>query len=574
MDTKNKRGKKMGIAIKLIGLAIMPAALAILVLLLYARYSLQKGLSSEAIDGLELLAEATAAGYGDMEGDYWLDESGDLWKGENNLSERIDEIDAYTESSSADVTICYGKTRKLTSLIDSSTQQRIVGTDVSDAVWEVVQAGGIYETTSIVINGKDYFACYMPLRNSDDSIVGIVFAGEPADEAQAYINERVANICYIALFTLIFAALFGYIVARDIAKCLVSTKNSLTSLAEGNLAVTVEPHVMKRHDEIGDMGVALMELVERLTVIVSSLKASSDTLYEAGNTLDEMAGQSSAAADEISHAVEDISKGAVSQADEIQNASREISTMGSVIENIVDNVGSLTNVSKNMSTAGDASVETMQELSESNDRTTEAVARIASHIQMTNTSIQKISDAAALITFITDQTSLLALNASIESARAGEAGKGFAVVATEIQNLAVQSDGAAADIQKIIGTLQSESEQTMAIMNETEALIKEQQDKLDATKTRFKEVSSGINASREDTDIIRSNADTCDSSRVQVMDVISNLSSISEQNAASAEETTASMQELNATINMLAESAKNLKALSTQLNENMSFFKL
>jgi methyl-accepting chemotaxis protein len=322
------------------------------------------------------------------------------------------------------------------------------------------------------------------------------------------------------------------------------------------------------------MGKAMENLVERLTTIVASLKKSSDTLYQSGNSLDEMAGQSSAAADEISRAVEDISKGAVSQAEEIQNASMEISTMGEVIENIVDNVGNLANVSQHMSEVGDASAVTMQELSDSNDRTTGAIARIAVQIQNTNASIQKISEAAALITFITDQTSLLALNASIESARAGEAGKGFAVVASEIQNLAVQSDGAAAEIQKIIGTLQSESEQTMQVMNEAKNLIKEQQEKLDATKTRFVEVSTGIVETRKDTEVIHNHADTCDNARVQVVDVIANLSSISEENAASAEETTASMQELNATINMLAESARSLKALSESLNQEMEFFQL
>jgi methyl-accepting chemotaxis protein len=574
MDSTRKKGKKIGITAKLIALAILPAMAGMVVLLIFARWSLTSGLRTESLKGLELLAQATIAGYEAEDGDYHLDDAGNLWKGDTNLSDRISEIDLYTEGSNADVTICYGKTRKLTSLRDSSTQERIIGTDVSDVVWETIQKGEVYETTNIVINGQDYFACYLPLRNSDDSIVGMVFAGEPAESVQEYIDEKVRMIGGIALAAMALAAIIGFIVAKRIAKCLVRTKTSLESLAEGNLATVIDPAVLKRSDEIGEMGVSLQNLIERLTTIVRNLKASSDTLYQSGNDLDDMAGQSSAAANEISRAVEDISKGAVSQADDIQNASKEIATMGSVIENIVDNVGSLTDVSHNMSSAGEASVATMHELSDSNDRTTAAIARISEQIQLTNTSIQKISEAAALITYITNQTTLLALNASIESARAGEAGRGFAVVATEIQNLAVQSDQAAAEIQKIIKTLQSESEQTIQIMNEAEVLVKEQQANLDATKERFGEVNNGISESRENTDVIRSNADSCDSARVRVLDVISNLSSISEENAASAEETTASMQELNSTISMLAESAKRLKSLSEELNQTMDFFKM
>ena len=87
-------------------------------------------------------------------------------------------------------------------------------------------------------------------------------------------------------------------------------------------------------------------------------------------------------------------------------------------------------------------------------------------------------------------------------------------------------------------------------------------------------MSDGINVSREGTNVIRGNASSCDHARAQVVDVISNLSAISQENAASAEETTASMEELNATINMLAEAAGNLKVLSEQLNEEMNFFQM
>jgi methyl-accepting chemotaxis protein len=227
-----------------------------------------------------------------------------------------------------------------------------------------------------------------------------------------------------------------------------------------------------------------------------------------------------------------------------------------------------------MSSAGEASKITMHELSTSNDRTTQSIAKIAEQINNTNESIQKISAAAELITFITDQTSLLALNASIESARAGEAGKGFAVVATEIQNLAVQSEEAAKEIQNVIKALQQESDQTMQIMEEAKELINDQQIKLNATNTRFEDVSSGINNTKESTDVIRVNTDECDSARVHVMDVITNLSDISQANASAAEETTASMQELNSTINVMSESARKLKKLSVDLNKEMEFFKL
>ena len=74
--------------------------------------------------------------------------------------------------------------------------------------------------------------------------------------------------------------------------------------------------------------------------------------------------------------------------------------------------------------------------------------------------------------------------------------------------------------------------------------------------------------------MIRGNADSCDNARAQINDVISNLSAISEENAASAEGTTASMQELNATINLLSDTAKDLKKVSDDIMDAMTIFKL
>ena len=232
--------------------------------------------------------------------------------------------------------------------------------------------------------------------------------------------------------------------------------------------------------------------------------------------------------------------------------------MGKLIEDIVEKVSNLTQAANVMGNAGDTSMNTMVELSESNDHTTEAVNKIADQIELTNESVGKIGEAAAFITNIADQTSLLALNASIESARAGEAGKGFAVV----------------EIKQIIENLKQESEKTVEEMNSTKLLINEQVVKLNATRDSFVDVSDGINVSRQETAAIEVNVGSCDDARQQVNDVIANLSAISEQNAASAEETTASMQELTATISMLSTTANDLMKISEKLNSEMKFFKI
>lgn len=571
MQTKKR---KTGIKLTLMLLSFVSVLVANTVMIELSIITLKKSLNDQALNGLSMLAEAVRAGYDNMEGSYVLDGNGQLWKGDVNLSEQVALIDNYVKYSEADVTVCYGKTRILTTLVDSSTKQRIIGTDIANEVWNTVSKGETYTVTSIPINGEDYIACYIPLRDSDGSIIGAVFAGKPRADIRSDINKMNSRVSGVGVTLLIIFGISGFVISSRIAGRLTKAKEALQHLAEGNLNIRVAEDVVKRDDEIGDIGRATTDLIQRLREIVEKLLKTSGDLFEAGNSLDTMAASSSVATEEISRAFNGISKGAVSQAEEIDSASAQIASIGQLIDEIVNNVGSLTKTSNDMSAAGDASTRTMVNLSESNDRTSEAITSIGRQIRLTDESIKRISEATELITSIASQTNLLSLNASIESARAGEAGKGFAVVASEIQKLAVQSSDAAVEIQQIINTLQSESTRTMKEMQAAETLMKEQQDKLDETRTKFDEVSSGIKISREGTEQIRVSADSCGNARNAVIDVFANLSAISEENAASTEETNASMQELNTTLSVLADEAGKLKEISQTLNDYMQFFRM
>lgn len=565
--------RRAGITFRLVILAIVPVIVMVLGLTVTTVTSLKSGLEDEAMDGLELLGRAVQSSYEDIKGNFEY-KNGKLYKGSEELTIKPAALDIYVKESdkNAQVTLTYGTTRVLTTLTDKKGA-RLTGTDISDKVWNVVKTGKVYRDTNIKIDGKSYCGVYVPLKDNNQ-IVGCVFTGEPTSEITSYIMQKVGTMLIVATVLIVIIAIAATFIAQSISKAIKKASASVNSVAGGDLTTQIDKTVLERQDEIGDMGRDLETLILKLREIVGSLAQSASKLGESGNSIDSMASQSSIAAGEISTAVEEISKGAISQAEDIETATSEIMTMGEQITQIVSNIEELTQTSKSMEEAESASQNTMAELSEAVQRTTDAVARIAKQIETTNESVDNIGNAASLIADIASQTSLLSLNASIESARAGEAGKGFAVVASEIQKLSSQSDSTASKIQEIITDLQNDSRETLEVMRNTEILVREQYEKLTATKERFREVGDGIDVSRQGTDVIRGNAEVCDNSRVAVVDVISNLSAISEENAASTEQTTSSMQELNATINVLAETAANVKEVSDKLNEDMKFFKM
>lgn len=572
-DQKNKRS--FGIMQRIVAIAIGPIIVLSIVLAAFSSEVMRRGMEDEAIDRLEDIVigvEQVLSVTG--EGDFYSDGK-DLYKGEHNISENLTAYETFASKAGVDITLFWGDTRTVTTLIDEKTGERMVGTKAADHVIQtVLKDGKGYTDKNITINGKPYFCCYIPLKNDDGSIAGMIFAGEPSSGIEDYINNKMIQIVLVAIAIIILGCVEISMLAKRISKAFRKEEDIIKRLAEGNLNIEVEEGLLARTDEIGSIAEAIQNLVQTLAGIINHIQQSSNELVQSGQSLDEMAERVNANATEISKAVEEISMGAVSQAEEIETASGQIMDMGAVIENIVEDVDKLNSTSRTMKEAGDTSTEIMRHLVASTDRTNQAIQKIGAQIYATNESAQKIREAVDIISSIASQTSLLSLNASIEAARAGEFGKGFAVVASEIQKLADESSNSAQTITDVINSLLADSEMTVEIMKEVEEIIKDQRKKLDATQSNFVNVTTGINSSREDTSMIEKRTQVCDSSRKTVVDVISNLSALSQENAASAQETTASMEELNATINLLADAANSLRGLSDQMEEEMKFFKL
>ncbi|MBQ8970298.1 MAG: hypothetical protein IJ073_03175, partial [Lachnospiraceae bacterium] len=394
------------------------------------------------------------------------------------------------------------------------------------------------------------------------------------DDLQSDIRRNLILTVVVAVIVMILSIIFCVSTAVKIAKATNMIKDSLLKLGKGDLTTEVDERVLKRQDEIGDMARGTEEFIKVLRNIVSKIQESAGSVLDSGDNLENMASQTSQTADEIAHAVDDVSKGAVSQAEDIENATMRVNEMGVIIETIVQNIESLNTTSADMQDSGNQAATIMQELSDSSDKMTQAVLGVAKNVEATDESVKMIEDAVQLISNVASQTNLLSLNASIEAARAGEAGRGFAVVASEIQNLSEESNSSAQRISEIVKSLSEDSKASMSMMDEVKTRLTEQQEKLNQTKEMFTNVTGGIVTSREGTATINDEAQECDQSRNGVVDIISNLSAISEENAASTQQTTASMQELNATITLLAEQAKGLKGLAEGMSEACDFFKL
>ena len=577
MVKKKKHSKKNSssrLRIKIMLVALFPMILMAVIVGITATRNMREGMKQEMMYALETEAHSLEQLYNAVNDDAYSVSGDKLMKGSFNVTDETDFLDSLVEGTDMQVTLFYGDTRMATTLKDQSGK-RLTGTKADESVVRAVtQDGRTVEDYNITIDGEKYYACYAPLKGSGDKVIGMTFAGKSVKQVEALISQRTREIIIVETVMVLIALVVIFILTRSIQTGLQAAEKAVHSLSNGDLTAVVESKAMRRNDELGDMAKGVAVLMNQLLEVVNNIRASSEQLLKSGTDLSNMASQTSSTADDISKAIEEISQGAVAQADEIEKASHDVDTMGQLIGHIADNVAELDQGTQEIKGSSDRSIDIIRELTDSNDRSMEAVKEISRQVNATNESALKIRAAVDLITSIAEETNLLSLNASIEAARAGEQGRGFAVVAGQIQKLAEQSNESAGSIADIIRDLLKDSENSVQVMEEVQKIMNEQQEKLHATRKQIVEVGDGISGAAQAAGMIRQQTENCNSARANVADVISNLSAISEQNAASTEETTASMEEMNAAINLLAESAQQLQEMSKSLEENISFFRV
>ena len=570
----NKKNSSSRLRIKIMLVALFPMILMAVIVGITATRNMREGMKQEMMYALETEAHSLEQLYNAVNDDAYSVSGDKLMKGSFNVTDETDFLDSLVEGTEMQVTLFYGDTRMATTLKDQSGK-RLTGTKADKSVARAVtQDGRTVEDYNITIDGEKYYACYAPLKGSGDKVIGMTFAGKPVKQVEALISQRTREIIIVETVMVLIALVVIFILTRSIQAGLQAAEKAVHRLSNGDLTAVVESKAMRRNDELGDMAKGVAVLMNQLLEVVNNIRASSEQLLKSGTDLSNMASQTSSTADDISKAIEEISQGAVAQADEIEKASHDVDTMGQLIGHIADNVAELDQGTQEIKGSSDRSIDIIRELTDSNDRSMEAVKEISRQVNATNESALKIRAAVDLITSIAEETNLLSLNASIEAARAGEQGRGFAVVAGQIQKLAEQSNESAGSIADIIRDLLKDSENSVQVMEEVQKIMNEQQEKLHATRKQIVEVGDGISGAAQAAGMIRQQTENCNSARANVADVISNLSAISEQNAASTEETTASMEEMNAAINLLAESAQQLQEMSKSLEENISFFRV
>ena len=467
-------------------------------------------------------------------------------------------VDNFASIFSSHVTIFGGSdgNTRVATTIRTEDGARAIGTDADADVTDIVMGQGRTYLAAISLFGEPYYAYYMPLLGLAGNPVGMF--------SVAFSNARTANatnaltltLIIVGVAALVIAVFAALIVANGISKPLAVFDEWMKAITtEGNLVWTqdemdIYEKQAKRGDEIGTLFESYHHLIEHMTEISDDLQKAADGNFDFEthelSDVDTIARAVNKMTFSLSHLIgevhitsEEVTTGSQQITDGAQALAQSSTEQSATVEQLSSTVSEITQKTKaNYEKAAEASklAITIKDNAEKGSRQMDEMVGAVNEISQASQSISKVIKVIDDIAF---QTNILALNAAVEAARAGQHGKGFAVVAEEVRTLAAKSAEAAKDTGELISNSMEKAEQGARIAKDTAQ-------SLDG-------IVSGINESSKIIGEIATASEEQTTGISQIDAGIGQVTTTVHQNSATAQETAAATEQLDAQIRTLRE---------------------
>lgn len=498
----------------------------------------------------------------------WGIRDGLLYKGETKMNDNFDLVDRIGELTGDTVTIFQQDTRVATNVMTDG--ERAVGTQVSAAVKQaVIDNEETYYGEAEVV-GNSYQTAYSPIKNDQGQVVGIWYVGASDSMVASSIADFTKIFVVVLVLVVVLAIVVVLFFTRGIKKRLSRISLAMHNAGKGDFSYVVKD---SSNDEIGQLTMNLSEMRENLSDVMKTIAETSDQVAASSEELTASAEESSKSAELIAastqtaangteltmHHVEDV----VASVEHMQTRVKEAQTNSQTIMSLSDTA------SRNSQDGTEAVLAVVKQMNEINNSVTD----IGLFVNGLDKKSKEIGTIVNLISDISNQTNLLALNAAIEAARAGEQGKGFAVVADEVRKLAEQSANSTQLIASLISDIQAETDKAVTAMQHGAENVEEGIRKTENVNNSFQSIKQAINQVTNNVQEVSQTIEGVSSGSKSIVEVMDKVKMTARENAESNETNAAASQQQSAAMEEISASSEALSGMAMDLQAALGKFK-
>lgn len=450
-------------------------------------------------------------------------------------------------------------------IMDGDTRRGVRHGAIGDAIRESL--AGKIGITAFPLDGTDHLISYAPVAGTNWGLTHLI---PTKDAAYAQVTSS-SRLILVGIVCLLVMGTIVYIYSGTLVNPITRLSAATSVLASGQLNQQVE---VTSKDEIGVLADNFNSMVQNLRQLVGGMGSAARELLASSETLAFTSQEAGYVTEQVSATIQEVAAGAARLAEEAGQGSNLVEEMAASAERMLEQATKAGVSSGQVKEMARAALVVVEEQNQAVEQTVSAVDSAETTIRQLNAYSEEIGRIVEIIGGISGQTDLLALNAAVEAARAGEHGLGFAVVAEQVRVLAEQTDNSTKEITDLIKRVKLGTEKAVQEMNASRQAAANAQSAVQHTAGSFNNITAAIEQTDNEVASITAGLEALRRHTEAVVQVIHNVSAVSTQSAASAEEVTAASQEQTSQILHISKAANDLSQLANQLQSAIGAFKL